>query len=99
MRILTFLAIALFAFGLTALDVEARRMGGGGSIGKQRQSLNLNRQQQAAPQAPQSGKAASPASQAAPAAGAASGSALWPDWLQEGYWHLCSWAALLTGST
>lgn len=69
MRILTFLAIALFAFGLTALDVEARRMGGGGSVGKQRQSINLNRQQQAAPQAPQSGKTASPASQAAPAAG------------------------------
>lgn len=68
MRMLTFLAIALFAFGLTALDVEARRMGGGGSVGKQRQSINLNRQQQAAPQTPQSGKAASPASQAAPAA-------------------------------
>ena len=70
MRILTFLAVALFAFGLTALDAEAKRMGGGGSMGKQRQSINLNRQQQAAPQAPQSGKAASPASQAAPAAGA-----------------------------
>lgn len=70
MRIVTLLTIALFAFGLTTLDVEARRMGGGSSIGKQRQSLNLNRQQQAAPnKAQQQGQTASPA---APAASGAS---------------------------
>ena len=69
MRILTFLAIALVAFSLTTLDVEARRMGGGSSFGKQRESLNLNRQQQATPKQ-QQGQKASPASQAAPASGA-----------------------------
>ncbi len=69
MRILTFLAIALVAFSLTTLDVEARRLGGGGSFGKQRESLNLNRQQQAAPKQ-QPGQTASPASQTAPASGA-----------------------------
>ncbi|MCC6916599.1 Tim44-like domain-containing protein [Nitrosomonas sp.] len=69
MRILTFFAIALVAFSLTTLDAEARRLGGGGSFGKQRQSLNLNRQQQAAPKQ-QPGQTASPASQATPASGA-----------------------------
>ncbi|MXS84885.1 Tim44 domain-containing protein [Nitrosomonas sp. HPC101] len=71
MRILTLMALALFAFSLTALDVEARRMGGGSSLGKQRQSLNLNRQQQqtAPNKTQQSGQNASPA---APAASGAS---------------------------
>ncbi|SFU62512.1 Predicted lipid-binding transport protein, Tim44 family [Nitrosomonas eutropha] len=63
MRILTFLALALLAFSLTALDAEARRMGGGSSLGKQRQSLNLNRQQQqtAPQQAQRPGQSATPA--------------------------------------
>lgn len=99
MRILTFLAIALFAFGLTTLDVEARRMGGGGSVGKQRQSINLNRQQQAAPKLRNLEKQHHPLHRLLLLRAAANGSALWPDWLQEDCWHLCSWAALLTGST
>lgn len=72
MRIVTLLTIALFAFSLTTLDAEARRMGGGGSIGKQRQSLNLNRQQQAAPN-----KVQQPGQAASPAAPAASGASKW----------------------
>lgn len=43
-KIFTLLTIAIFSFGLI-LDAEARRMGGGKSFGKQRQSLN----QQATP--------------------------------------------------
>lgn len=38
-KIFTLLTIAIFSFGLI-LDAEARRMGGGKSFGKQRQSLN-----------------------------------------------------------
>jgi len=73
MRILTFLTLALFAFSLTALDAEARRLGGGSSFGKQRQSLNLNRQQQQS--APQ--QAQRPGQTATPATPAASGASKW----------------------
>lgn len=48
-KIFTLLTIAIFSFGLI-LDAEARRMGGGKSFGKQRQSLN----QQATPNPSQS---------------------------------------------
>ncbi len=67
MRILAFLTLALFTFSLMAFDAEARRLGGGKSFGKQRDSMNLNKQQQAAPK-PQSQQAAG-ASTAAAAAG------------------------------
>lgn len=59
-RTLTFLTLAIFSFGLLAFDAEAKRMGGGKSFGKQRQSVN---QQQAAP-APQQAPAAAPAAAA-----------------------------------
>ncbi len=59
-RTLTFLTLAIFSFGLLAFDAEAKRMGGGKSFGKQRQSVN---QQQAAP-TPQQAPAAAPAAAA-----------------------------------
>ncbi len=73
MRILTLLTLALLAFSLTTLDVEARRLGGGGSFGKQRQSLNLNRQQQQS--TPQ--QAQRPGQTATPTAPATSGASKW----------------------
>lgn len=39
-KMLTFLTLAFFTISLIAVDAEARRMGGGKSFGKQRQSLN-----------------------------------------------------------
>lgn len=75
MRILTLLALTLFTFSLMAFDAEARRMGGGKSFGKQRESLNLNRQQQSAPKPQQPGQSAAPAGAAAGAAGAAGAAA------------------------
>ncbi|MDP1559092.1 MAG: Tim44-like domain-containing protein [Nitrosomonas sp.] len=59
-KIFTLLTIAVFSFGLTAFDAEAKRFGGGKSFGKQRQSLN----QQAAPRPAQP-----PAATPAPAGG------------------------------
>ncbi|PSJ17593.1 Tim44 domain-containing protein [Nitrosomonas supralitoralis] len=56
-KILTFLTLAIFSFGLLAFDAEAKRMGGGKNLGTQRQSVN---QQQAAPK-PQQAPAAAPA--------------------------------------
>ena len=58
-KTLTFLTLAIFSFGLLAFDAEAKRIGGGKSVGTQRQSVN---QQQATP-SPQK----SPAAAAAPA--------------------------------
>jgi len=77
MRILTFLTLALFAFSLTALDAEARRVGGSKSIGKQRDSINLNRQQQTAPQPQQPGQAAAPGAAGAAGGAAAAGGSKW----------------------
>jgi len=74
MRILAFLTLALFTFSLMAFDAEARRMGGGKSLGKQRESINLNKQQQAAPK-PQQATGASTA--AAGGAAAAAGGSKW----------------------
>lgn len=71
-RILTLLTLTLFTFSLVAFDAEARRLGGSKSIGKQRESINLNRQQQATPKPQQPGQAAAPA--AAGGAAAAGGS-------------------------
>ncbi|MBA4142716.1 MAG: Tim44 domain-containing protein [Nitrosospira sp.] len=39
-KILTLLTLAVFTFGLTAFDAEARRFGGGKSIGKQREAVS-----------------------------------------------------------
>jgi len=72
MRILAFLTLALFTFSLMAFDAEARRMGGGKSLGKQRDSMNLNKQQ-AAPK-PQPQQAAGASTAAAGGAAAAGGS-------------------------
>ena len=76
MRILTLLTLTLFTFSLMAFDAEARRMGGGKSFGKQRESLNLNKQQ-AAPKPQQPGQSATGAVGAAGAAGAAAGGSKW----------------------
>jgi predicted lipid-binding transport protein (Tim44 family) len=62
-KIFTFLTLAMLSFGLTAFDAEAKRFGGGKSIGKQREAINP----QAAP------KSAQPAA-AAPGQAAAGGS-------------------------
>lgn len=70
-KTLTFLTVAIFSFGLLAFDAEAKRMGGGKSVGTQRQSVN---QQQATP-SPQQSPAASPAA-AAPKSGSKWGGAL-----------------------
>ena len=62
-KILTLLTLAILSFGLAAFDAEAKRFGGGKSIGKQREAIS--------PQAaPKPGQAPS----AAPAAAAAGGS-------------------------
>lgn len=39
-KMLTFMTLAFFTLSLIAVDADARRMGGGKSFGKQRQSLN-----------------------------------------------------------
>lgn len=59
-KILTLLTLAMLTFALLPFDAEARRMGGGKSFGKQRDSIN----QQATPKPAQS-QAATPASTAA----------------------------------
>ena len=69
-KTLTFLTLAIFSFGLFAFDAEAKRIGGGKSVGTQRQSVN---QQQATPNSQQS-PAAAPA--AAPKSGSKWGGAL-----------------------
>ena len=52
-KFFVFFVLAFFSLGLIAADVEARRMGGGKSFGKQRQSLNQqstpNQQQSSSP--------------------------------------------------
>ncbi|SEP17689.1 Tim44 domain-containing protein [Nitrosovibrio sp. Nv6] len=77
-KILTLLTLAILSFGLAAFDAEARRFGGGKSIGKQREAIN----QQAAPKPAQT-PAAAPGSAAAggskwmgPLAGLAAGGLL-----------------------
>ena len=39
-KILTLLTLAVFSFGLAAFDAEAKRFGGGKSIGKQREAIS-----------------------------------------------------------
>ncbi|MFZ1850831.1 MAG: TIM44-like domain-containing protein [Nitrosomonas sp.] len=75
-KILTYLTLAIFSFGLFAFDAveveAAKRMGGGKSIGSQRQSIN---QQQAAPNNPKQSPASTPAG-TPPSAGSKWGGAL-----------------------
>ncbi|MEK7772403.1 MAG: Tim44-like domain-containing protein [Pseudomonadota bacterium] len=77
-KTLILLTLAIFSFGLIAFDADAKRMGGGKNIGKQRPSVN----QQAAPNPQQSPSAApAPASAggskwAGPLAGLAAGGLL-----------------------
>ena len=75
MRKLLGVAIALIGFSLVAVEADARRMGGGKSIGKQREAVNQNQpvqrsQQQQQQQQPNQQQQAAPAQQpqAAPAA-------------------------------
>jgi predicted lipid-binding transport protein (Tim44 family) len=77
-KILTLLTLAVLSFGLAAFDAEARRFGGGKSIGKQREAISP----QAAPKQAQT-PAAAPGSAAAggskwmgPLAGLAAGGLL-----------------------
>src|SRR5690348_6354533 len=60
--------IALIALSMVAVDADARRMGGGRSLGKQREMINP---QQASPRAP-----STPPQQAAPAQAAPSAAGL-----------------------
>ncbi|MEO8992529.1 MAG: Tim44-like domain-containing protein, partial [Nitrosospira sp.] len=60
-KILTLLTLAILSFGLAAFDAEARRFGGGKSIGKQRQAVS--------PQTPPKSAQAAPAASAPAAAG------------------------------
>jgi len=62
-KFFVFFILAFFSLGLIAADVEAKRMGGGKSFGKQRQSLN----QQSTPNQQQSSSATQ--NTAAPASG------------------------------
>jgi predicted lipid-binding transport protein (Tim44 family) len=57
-KFFTLFFVALISFGLTAPDADARRMGGGSSIGKQRTTTS---QQTAAPAKPAQAPAAAPA--------------------------------------
>ncbi|MDQ3185145.1 MAG: Tim44-like domain-containing protein [Pseudomonadota bacterium] len=77
-KILTLLTLAIFSFGLAAFDAEAKRFGGGKSIGKQREAVSP----QAAPKPAQGSSAASTAATAGgskwmgPLAGLAAGGLL-----------------------
>jgi predicted lipid-binding transport protein (Tim44 family) len=62
-KILTLFTLAIFSFGLAAFDAEAKRFGGGQSIGKQRESIS-----------PQSAPKQAQAPSAAPAPAAPAGS-------------------------
>jgi predicted lipid-binding transport protein (Tim44 family) len=69
MRKLLGVAIALIGLSLIAIDADARRMGGGRSIGKQREAVNQNQPVQRSQQQQQSQQQAAPAQQqAAPTA-------------------------------
>jgi len=57
-KIFTLFFVALISFGLTAQDADAKRMGGGSSIGKQRSTTS---QQTATPPKPAQAPAAAPA--------------------------------------
>ncbi|SFP72628.1 Predicted lipid-binding transport protein, Tim44 family [Nitrosomonas cryotolerans] len=79
-KIFTLLTLVMFSSGMTAFDVEAKRMGGGKNIGKQRESVN--QQATANPkQAPAATPAATPPASglskwAGPLAGLAAGGLL-----------------------
>ena len=74
-RTLTLLTLAVFSLGLASFDAEARRFGGGKSIGKQREAMS----QQAAPKpapAATPGQAAAGSKWMGPLAGLAAGGLL-----------------------
>ena len=73
-KILTLLTLAILSFGLAAFDAEARRFGGGKSIGKQREAIS--------PQTPPKSAQTPPAASAPAAAGNRWMGPLWPDWLR-----------------
>src|SRR5918993_3825409 len=85
MRKLLTVFIALIGMSLISVDAEARRMGGGKSVGKQREAISPQQAapktppQQAAPQNAQNtpAQAAAPAAGAAAAAKPASGMSKW----------------------
>ncbi|MEY2633622.1 MAG: hypothetical protein RIR00_2276 [Pseudomonadota bacterium] len=64
-RLLSILAIAVVGFGLNIQDAEAKRLGGGKSVGMQRESVTTQRQASPAPSAPQ--QQAAPAYNPSPA--------------------------------
>ena len=77
-KVFTLFFVALISFGLTAHDADARRLGGGSSIGKQRSTTS---QQTATPPKPAQAPAAAPAPSGAskwlgPLAGLAAGGLL-----------------------
>ena len=53
-KLFTLLTLAVFSFGLVAFDAEAKRFGGGKSVGKQREAISP----QAAPKSGQAPAAA-----------------------------------------
>ena len=81
-KLFTMFFVALIGFGLTIHDADARRLGGGSSIGKQRQMSPAPQQQAQTPAAaPATGTPATPASSGAskwlgPLAGLAAGGLL-----------------------
>jgi predicted lipid-binding transport protein (Tim44 family) len=68
MRKLLGVAIALIGLSLIAIDADARRMGGGRSIGKQREAVNQNQPVQRSQQQQQQQAAPAQQQQAAPTA-------------------------------
>src|SRR5690242_9810050 len=74
-KILTLFTLAIFSFGLATFDAEAKRFGGGQSIGKQRESISP----QSAPkqaQAPSAAPAPAGSKWMGPLAGLAAGGLL-----------------------
>ena len=84
-KLFTLLTLAVFSFGLVAFDAEAKRFGGGKSVGKQREAIS--------PQAaPKSGQAPAAARHRQPLV-EANGWDHWLVWPLEDYWRRYSWAA------
>ncbi len=70
-KFLSLFFAVLLGFGLAAQDADAKRLGGGGNVGKQRQ-MDAPQQSHAAPAKPAQAPAASPATPPAPAQSGAS---------------------------
>ena len=91
-RFLMLLTLALTCLSLFAATAEAKRFGGGGSIGKQQTMAP-----QQAQKAPAAAPAPAPAAAPAPAPPETNGSGRWPAWLSAQAWARClpaaAWAA------